>query len=241
MVCAFISDVHSNLEALKSVFKDLKKRKISNILFLGDAVGYGSHPNECTEILKSECRVLIAGNHDWGVAGRTDTDFFNENAKTAIKWTKSVISMKNIEALRSLPVKSVLKNENITLVHSTPCEPEKWHYLISISDAEINFQYFDTSICYIGHSHRPFIVEKRLSGESVKYKNKVILKKNSRYIINVGSVGQPRDGDPRASYAVSDGEKIEIARVYYDVEATQREIIKAGLPVQLAERLSLGM
>lgn len=241
MIYAVISDVHSNLKALKSVLKDLRNRNIRDIYFLGDAVGYGPEPNECIELLKAECKVLLAGNHDWGVAGLTDTDFFNENARVAIEWTKKVISEGNIEALRSFPVKLELKKESITLVHSTPYEPELWHYLFRLSDAELNFKYFDSKFCFIGHSHQPVIIERLSSGEFITNRKIISIKPDSRYIINVGSVGQPRDGDPSASYAIVDGEKVEIVRVSYDIEATQKKMMVAGLPFPLIERLLFGM
>lgn len=241
MFYAVISDVHSNLKALESVLKDLKNRNIQDIYFSGDAVGYGPEPNECIDLLRAECKVLLAGNHDWGVAGLTDIDFFNKNAGTAIEWTKKVISEENIEILRTFPVRFELKKEDITFVHSTPYEPEQWHYLQKFSDAEINFQYFETKLCFIGHSHRPVIIERSPSGEFIANINIMSIKPDNRYIINVGSVGQPRDGDPRASYAIIDKERVEIVRVSYDIEATQKKMSQAGLPLPLIQRLSFGM
>lgn len=238
---AVISDVHSNLESLISVLKDIKSRGIRDIFFLGDAVGYGPEPNECIELLKAHCRVLLAGNHDWGVCGLTDTKFFNENARIAIEWSKGVISRENLEALREFPLRVEIRNEDLTFVHSTPMEPQQWHYLLSVSDAEANFPHFDSKFCFIGHSHRPFIVERSFSGDLLTNRKGASINPDSRYIINIGSVGQPRDRDPRSSYAVVGAGRVEIVRVGYNIEATQRKMHQAGLPVFLIERLSAGM
>ncbi len=241
MTYAVFSDVHSNQEALRSVLKDLKKRRIHDVFFIGDSVGYGPEPNECIEILKDESKVLLAGNHDWGVCGLTDISFFNQYARAAIEWTQKVISQENIRDLGTLSVISKLENEDITLVHSTPYEPEQWHYIFTLSDAEFNFQHFETKLCFVGHSHQPFIIEKLPSGELLTEGVISSIKPESRYIINVGSIGQPRDGDPRASYAVIDDEKVEIVRVVYDIGATQKKMVSEGLPLPLIQRLSFGM
>lgn len=237
---AVISDVHANIEALEAVLKDIKKRKIEDIIFLGDAVGYGPNPDECTELLKDSCKVMLAGNHDWAVLGLTDINYFNEHARAAIKWTSTVITKQNLDVLKALPLVKVLKKNNVLLVHSTPKEPGVWNYLLTLWDAEINFHYFGQKICFLGHSHYPFIIEHLPSGEMITYKNEAKLGKAERYIINVGSVGQPRDGDPRACYAVITDEEVEIIRVKYDIEKTQKKMHAAGLPLPLIERLARG-
>lgn len=237
---AVISDVHANLEALEAVLKDIKKRKRERILFLGDAVGYGPNPNECLETLRDTCRVLLAGNHDRAAIGRTDIEYFNEYAKAAILWTREALTEENRRFVDTLPVRTKLKKENMLLVHSTPKEPETWHYLLTLWDAEINFHYFDERICLLGHSHLPFVIERLPSGEMITYNNKAGLGENRRYIINSGSVGQPRDRDPRACYALVDDDRVEFVRVEYRREETQRKMREAGLPQPLIERLSRG-
>lgn len=237
---AILSDVHSNLEALEAVLRNVDKRRVKDVLFLGDAVGYGPNPNECIELLMARCKILLAGNHDWGVLGLTDINYFNEYARAAIEWTKQVITEGNRKTLRPLPVKKESNKEHMTLVHSTPKEPEEWHYLLTLWDAEINFHYFDNKFCFLGHSHYPFVIEKLPSGELVAYKEAAVMGKTERYIMSVGSVGQPRDGDPRACYAIVNDEKMEIIRVPYDIEAVQKKMIKEGLPLFLSERLSRG-
>jgi diadenosine tetraphosphatase ApaH/serine/threonine PP2A family protein phosphatase len=237
---AVFSDVHSNLEALTVVVADIEQKKIDDVMFLGDAVGYGPNPNECIDILVGRCKILLAGNHDWGVLERTDITYFNEYARYAIEWTKGVLTKKNNNILKSLPVRKESRGEDILFVHSTPKEPEEWHYLLTLWDAEINFQYFDNKFCFLGHSHQPFIIERLPSGELISYKGAARIKKSSRYIINVGSVGQPRDGDPRTCYAIIDSKDIEIMRVPYDIERVQEKMRKELLPPVLIERLSVG-
>jgi predicted phosphodiesterase len=237
---AVLSDVHANIEALDAVIRDIDLRKIEDVYFLGDAVGYGPNPNECVEILRERCKALIAGNHDWGAIGLTDISYFNANARYAVEWTTGVMTEKNKKILKSLPVRQEMKAMDILLVHSTPREPEAWHYLLTLRDAEMNFHYFDSSVCFLGHSHLPFIVEKYPSGDLVTYKEAAGIKKGSRYIVNAGSVGQPRDGDPRACYAVVDDEGIGIVRVPYDIPGVQNKMRREHLPAALVERLRIG-
>jgi predicted phosphodiesterase len=238
---AVISDVHANTDALGAVLKDIKERQIQSIFFLGDAIGYGPEPNESVRLLKAECNAIIAGNHDWGAIGLTETGSFNEYAWTALAWTKGILTPANKEILRTSPLKSEIRELDITLVHAAPCEPEKWHYILTISDAEMNFGYMHTAICFIGHSHRPFIIEMSPSGGLKSNKQEMLKKEGCRYIVNAGSVGQPRDGDPRACYAIADDNGIELVRVAYDMQATQKKMSDAGLPQFLIERLSYGL
>ncbi len=239
MSYAILSDVHANLEALEAVLEDLDKKNIDDVLFLGDAVGYGPNPNECIESIVRRCKILLAGNHDWGTLGLTDISYFNLYARAAIEWTKKTLTEGNKKILGSLPVKEE-KGGDLFLVHSTPKEPEEWNYLLTLWDAEMNFNYFDNKFCFLGHSHQPFIIERIPSKELVTYKKAVSIGKTERYIVNVGSVGQPRDGDPRACYALMNDDKIEIVRISYNVEAVQEKMRKEGLPKMLIERLSIG-
>ncbi|OGW40011.1 MAG: hypothetical protein A2Y97_09700 [Nitrospirae bacterium RBG_13_39_12] len=237
---AVISDVHSNSDAFKVVLKDIGKKKIEDIVFLGDAVGYGPEPNKCIDLLEEKCKVLLAGNHDWGALGLTDISYFNEYAKYAIEWTKEVLTERNSKTLKSFLIKKEIKDDDMLLVHSTPKDPEEWHYLQTLWDAEINFHYFDNKFCFLGHSHQPLIIERFPSGELVAYRETVQIKEDCRYIINAGSVGQPRDGDPRACYAIIDDQKIEIVRIPFDVKKVQIKMRKELLPYPLIERLSKG-
>lgn len=240
MNCAVISDVHGNEEALQAVLQDIKQRKIRNILFLGDAVGYGPNPNECVKLLKDNCREMISGNHDYAVLGLTDISNFNDYAKAAVEWTSSVMKKKYLSFLRFLPLVKLLEKDDTLLVHSTPKEPDKWHYILTGWDAEVNFRHFEQKTCLIGHSHQAVIIEDPISDEMLTHKNSVEITEAKRYIINVGSVGQPRDGDPRACYAIITNEKVELIRVKYDISKTQKKMLDAGLPLPLIQRLERG-
>jgi diadenosine tetraphosphatase ApaH/serine/threonine PP2A family protein phosphatase len=243
MEYAVISDVHANLEALEAVLADIKGRGIKKdrIFFCGDAVGYGPDPNRCVELIKENTKIQIAGNHDWAVLGMTDITYFNPNAKAAIRWTDDVITPEGRTELESYSLLKRLKKENVFLVHGSPKEPEEWHYLLTLFDAEVNFNYFEERLCFIGHSHVPFIIEKLPSGDLVVHKEQVELGAPHRYIVNCGSVGQPRDGDPRACYALFDDKRIELVRVAYDIDSVQKKMSAAGLPLPLIERLRQGL
>lgn len=238
---AVISDVHANIEALRAVLTEIRNKKITDILFLGDAVGYGPDPDECVEVLKSECKVLLAGNHDKAAIGLTDIEFFTPYARAAIEWTKETITEKTISILKDLPISKEIEDSKILLVHSTPKQPEEWHYLLSLWDAEINFHYFENKICLLGHSHRPSIIERLPSGEMIAYRDEAMIGDAERYMINAGSVGQPRDGDPMACYVVINDESVKLHRVEYDIKKTQDKMRRAGLPIQLIERLARGV
>lgn len=240
MPFAAISDVHGNLDALKAVLKDIKRRGIKTVRFLGDAVGYGPDPNACVSLLMENSETLIAGNHDRGAVGLADTEGFNPHAKAAIKWTADVLTDENREAIKGFLTMKSIDEEDILLVHSTPFEPEKWHYLLSLHDAVLNFGHFREKTCLLGHSHIPFIAERLSDGGIAVHKESASLGTEGRYIINSGSVGQPRDGDPRACYLIIEGCNASLLRVAYDVGITQRKMAKAGLPKPLIDRLSLG-
>lgn len=237
---AVISDVHANLEALSAVLKDIEREKLDTIFFLGDSVGYGPDPNECTEVLRDRARILLLGNHDLAAAGKSDLTFFNPAAKAAIKWTIEVLSNENTEFLRSLPLTEKIKEYDVFLVHATPEEPGQWHYLTNEYNARINFEYFDERICFLGHSHIPFIAELSSAGEITFHYSYAEIDETSRYIVNAGSVGQPRDGDPGAAYVLFKENSMEIRRVSYDIVITQNKMKKAGLPEDLIYRLSAG-
>ncbi|GBD98901.1 phosphodiesterase [bacterium BMS3Abin07] len=238
---AVISDVHSNLEALTAVLSEISKKNIRKIFFLGDAVGYGSDPEECVKLLKKSCENPCLGNHDQAIFDTSCLDYFNEYARNAILWTVKNISDDCIEYLKSMKIIYKLKRENICTVHSSPREPDKWSYLLTLKDIEQGFQYFDEKICFVGHSHMPFIAERSPAGSIELRRENPAMCSASRYIVNAGSVGQPRDGDPRACYIAVANDSIEIVRVKYDIEKTQQKMLKAELPSFLIERLSKGI
>ena len=236
-----ISDVHSNLAAFEAVLADAGS--FDKVWCLGDMVGYGPDPNECVERLRDLPHVCVVGNHDWAALGKMDTEDFNPDAKKACLWTREQLSPSNLEYLESLPKSCV--EEGFTLVHGSPREPI-WEYIISTGVAQENFTYFQSQYCLVGHSHVPLVFSYGESGEFSTSRFQpgigVILGK-SRLIINPGGVGQPRDGDPRASYAVYDSEtmQVKLYRVPYDIRATQDRMVARGLPLRLVARLSQGL
>ncbi len=241
MKVAIISDIHSNLEALQAVIKDIKKRRIKNIFCLGDLVGYGANPNECIELCLKESDVTIAGNHDWAAVQKTDTSNFNPVATSAIEWTMKNLSPENADKLKSLSL--TYKTDNLHLVHSSADRPEKWHYLLSFEELQNEFKFFPEQLLFIGHSHIPSAIYQDDNGytDFITDSHFPVISRR-RYIVNVGSVGQPRDLDPRACYVIYDGNKnsIEFIRIEYNIPLAQQKIIDAGLPEILADRLMVG-
>lgn len=243
MKYAILSDAHGNWEALQRMLQDLEHEGVEKIVFLGDMVGYGPDPNTVVEKLTAYADISLAGNHDWGALGWTDITYFNPYAKIALLWTRKVLTDSNLKKLATLKLTAKDKEEGLLFVHSTPREPEKWHYIFSLEEAEDNFYTFTEKACFIGHSHYPLFIEKKENSKlAVKPGPLLKLEQGCQYIINVGSIGQPRDGDPRACYAVYDSGlgTIQLKRVPYDVVKTQEKMEALSLPSYLIERLALG-
>lgn len=241
MLVGIFSDVHGNLEALDAVLKRLKSLKVSYYLCLGDLVGYGANPNECVERVKELPGIVVAGNHDWAAIGKTSIEYFNPVAKEAILWTREQLKNKTKDFLFSLPLKATYKP--FLLVHSVPSEPDSWRYIFTVEEAMSEFDYFSTQVCLVGHSHQPLLIElDRNESPAPLEKKKIEFRPLYRYLINVGSVGQPRDSDPRACFATFDTEKriFQLYRIDYNIKGAQEKILKAGLPPFLAERLEWG-
>jgi predicted phosphodiesterase len=243
---AIISDIHSNLEALQAVLKTIEQEKIDKIVCLGDIVGYGPYPNECIELVQQNCEIILTGNHDFACIESSELFYFNEYAAKAIEWTVTVLSKENLEYLATLSL--VDKIENFYLVHSSPFEPQSWDYILSLSEAKFNFSNFNDNakICFIGHSHHPIMFIEYLENNKPDYTfklvNQIQLEENNRYIINVGSVGQPRDSNPDAAFGIVDTttQEYELKRVKYDVNKTFQKMVSVGLPQFLADRLLIG-
>jgi len=224
MRLAVFSDIHSNIEALECVLKRIDKEKVDYVYCLGDIVGYGPNPNECVDLVKRSTDKVIMGNHDSAVINQTDILLFNSYARESTEWTRRMISDDNYEYLLSLPLK--ISENNMLFVHSTPLIPEDWNYVLTQYGAEKQFNYFTEMICFIGHSHRPDVFR------SI----------DDRIIVNSGSVGQPRDGNPDSCFVIYDTDKnsYEFIREKYDIKSVYKKIIKAGLNEFLGERLLLG-
>lgn len=240
MVYGIISDIHSNLEAITAVMDELTRRTTSKIACLGDTVGYGASPNECCDLVRKTADYVVKGNHDAGSTKLISPSNFNRPAIQACAWTSKVLSTENWNWLTELPL--LIENEEEVMTHSSPSNPEIWKYVISLGDAVTEFESFDFDVCFVGHSHCPVIFAEKNGQYSVIEDSTFTLLSNARYIINPGSVGQPRDGDPRASFAVYDSDKrqVQIVRVPYDIAGTQKKILDAGFPDFLAQRLADG-
>jgi predicted phosphodiesterase len=238
---ALISDIHSNLEALRAVLDFLSGEKIDEYLCLGDIVGYGADPKDCISIVRSlKPSAFISGNHEWGVAGLLELEYFNEYAREAIIWTRKALRKDDITYLKSSRL--ICEFDTFTLVHGGLVEPSKFPYIMDSDDASSTMGAAKTRLCFVGHTHVAEIYTycegkaRSLEGYNIR------CEKGKRYLINTGSVGQPRDMDPRAGCCIYDTgpDTIEIKRIPYDFKITQKKIRDAGLPAMLALRLSEG-
>ncbi|MGA9115269.1 MAG: metallophosphoesterase family protein [Bacteroidota bacterium] len=239
MRIAIMSDIHSNLPALEAVLQRIETLGADALHCLGDIVGYGPFPEECIGLVGARCDVVVRGNHDSGLLGETSVEDFNSMGRLALEWTRDRVSAASLTYLRGLPL--VCRREEVTFVHSSPASPERWPYVFSLTDAEEAFRAFTTRLCFVGHTHVPVVVGEDLSVNSFGPPGRT--EDRARFLVNVGSVGQPRDGDPRAAFGLLDIEAwtYETVRVEYDIPKTQAAIRKAGLPAPLARRLSRGV
>ncbi len=243
MKYAIISDVHGNLEAFLAVIEAIKEEKVDKCLFVGDIVGYGANPRECIAELKKLKCLAVAGNHDWGAVELSPIENFNSCAKEAIQWTMEQLSEKDKEFLKKLLL--VQTTDDITLVHSTLLNPEKWEYVHSTFQAHKSMELQKTSVLFAGHSHTPITFFEPLQTKGpikISKEETIQIEEGYKYFINVGSVGQPRDSEPKACYGIYDKKRqiVQIKRIKYDIKKTQEKIIEAGLPARLAERLECG-
>ena len=240
MRIGIISDIHSNLEALRSVLADLKEKSVDRLVCLGDVVGYGPQPNACVELVQDFADDAVLGNHDAGAIGKTPVQQFNPYARIAIQWTREVLTPENYRFLSELPMMVIL--DDGTFVHASPGHPEEWEYLTECHGAKPEFDAFRTHLCFIGHSHVPVAFCREKNRVWRVRDQQLLIQEEIRYIINAGSVGQPRDGDPRACYGIYDTRtaQFEYFRVPYDITRTQMEMREAGLPDFLIRRLAVG-
>ncbi len=241
MKLALISDIHGNLEALVSVLNHIEKQKVDKIHCLGDVIGYGSDPSSCLELVNKSCDVRIMGNHEYAALGLEDIDDYNPAAQKSAIWTKAQLSDREKAIIAEFEMSHAL--DDILLVHASPFEPKEWHYVLNAEAALEALEYLDEKICFLGHSHVPQIYAERENDlPRAQVGHDFLPDDESRYIVNVGSVGQPRDNDPRACYVTWDSEEYEVLyhRVDYDVETTQDKMSQANLPRMLIARLSMG-
>ena len=246
MRIGILGDIHSNLDALQAVVEALQSQGVDYWVQVGDIVGYGAEPRECIRLVRElNCTVCI-GNHDAAVVGLLSTDFFNPYARQAVEWTRDQLDTEELDFLRQLPL--VVERERFTVVHGTLHLPDQFGYVMSVVEAKDSMRTQQTDVCFVGHSHVPAIYMQESTNPDdlhVVFSPEVTAQTRDceKVLMNVGSVGQPRDEDPRAAYAIYDTESGEahILRVPYDIASAQRKINAADLPEVLANRLALGV
>jgi diadenosine tetraphosphatase ApaH/serine/threonine PP2A family protein phosphatase len=231
VLVAVLSDIHANLPALEAVLADADRRGCSAFVCLGDVVGYGASPKRCLDLVRERCSAIVQGNHDLAVASG-DFDGLPSDGEAAARLHNRQLDARDLEWLGGLPLTATFAGA--TLVHATPQNPERWHRVGSFLLAKAQFDHFDTDICFAGHTHQPAVMGAKLGQFRVQ--------PGGRFFVNVGSIGQPRDDDPRAAYGVFDAEAFgyELVRVPYNVEQAVRDIDAAGLPPRLGRRLQQG-
>lgn len=232
MKTAIISDIHGNLEALEAVMASITSEGADRIICLGDIVGYGADPGPCIDRVRTACAVTVLGNHDAAAVEISMAERFSSHAAAAILWTRSILSADHLQYLRGLPLIHVEPDR--MYAHASPLEPALWNYVADSIDAREALTTVERGVCFIGHTHTPALFRER--------KTTGPLRREQRAIINVGSVGQPRDGIPEASYGIFDDEAwvYQNLRIPYDIATAAKKIRESGLPSRLADRLFVG-
>lgn len=234
-----LSDIHGNHDALDAVLRGLERESVDEYICLGDIVGYGPEPGACLHRIRKVADYVVAGNHDLAVADKLSIDGFNVLAREATLWTRNELSEEDISYLAELPLVEYL--DGLDVVHSTLCSPELFDYIQTSYDASLSMGYMQSSVCFIGHSHVPIVF---LQEEIISYslETEITVSGDTRAIVNVGSVGQPRDRDPRACCAIydTDTQVMQLRRYRYNIEAVVGKVQAAGLPIELGARLRLG-
>jgi len=236
---AVIADIHANLEALEVVLADTKEQKCTHYCCVGDVVGYNANPKECLDIVRTMGMPVVKGNHDEYCSSEEDLEGFNPHAAEAVNWTRKQLSKEDRQWLRDL--KYVRLVASFSMVHATLDGPQRWGYVFDKLAAAASFTYQNTAACCFGHTHVPvaFVRDSMVRGGTY---SKFRVEPGKKYFVNVGAVGQPRDGNPKAGYVIYDlnESSIELRRLDYDIPKAQKKILEAGLPPRLADRLALG-
>jgi predicted phosphodiesterase len=239
MKIALFGDIHANLEALETVLADAEAQGCDSYVCLGDVVGYNANPSECLEIIRQMDCPVVKGNHDEDAGGDHSLEMMNPIAAEALQWTRDQLNDEQREFLARM--RMVRQVEDFTIVHSTLDQPNVWNYVTNKFDAMSNFSYQFTQVCFHGHTHVPRVFVRGSKVQDVS-PDSIAIEEGMKYFINAGSVGQPRDGDWRASYCIYDldAKLIYFRRLEYDIETTQKKVLAAGLPEALASRLADG-
>lgn len=237
MLIVLLSDIHANWEALRTAIEYIEGRKIEKIFVLGDTVGYGANPNECFEWALERASLYVTGNHEKACMDPVVKNGFTDWAREAIAWTEKVLSQRLKDRIGGLPYLKI--ERDFTLAHGSPDRPEEFRYLYRFDDARSSFRLLENSIGFVGHTHSPCCFAEKSCSAQYLYPGILTLDRKERYILNPGSVGQPRDADKRLSFGVFDSDKwtFEIVRLEYDAKKAAEKIRKANLPASLAERL----
>ena len=241
MKFALISDIHANYEALTNVLADIDTQKVDKIFCLGDVIGYGTDPIACLDAVTKYCDIKLMGNHEYAALGLISTEHYNAAAKESSEWTKTQLSDNELSLISDFEMSHTFGD--FYLVHASPFEPDKWRYIIAPNAAIEGFMHFTQKICFNGHSHLPQIfTEQEDALPRCQAGHDFLPDQDSRYIINVGSVGQPRDNDNRACYLIFDTVEYEAEyrRVEYDIAAVQTKMTELKMPEMLINRLSIG-
>lgn len=239
MKFAIIADIHANLEALEAVLADAREQKVTHYACLGDVVGYNANPKECLDLIRGMGMPCVKGNHDEYCSADSPLDGFNAAAAQAVEWTRRQLTADDRKWLRELKYMRLVTS--FSIVHATLDAPQRWGYVFDKLAAAASLTYQNTAVCFFGHTHVPvaFVRDSVVRGGSY---SKFKVEPGKKYFVNVGSVGQSRDGVPKATYVIYDldSQTIELRRLDYDIAKTKSKILAAGLPKRLAERLELG-
>jgi len=236
---AILADIHANLEALQAVLEDTRQQNCTHYVCLGDVVGYGANPKECLDLIKSMNMPVVKGNHDEYISVDDDPEGFNDAAAEAVTWTRAQLTPEDRKWLRELKYFRLVAN--FSIVHATLDAPQRWGYVFEKLEAAASFTYQNTQVCFFGHTHVPVAFVRDTTVRGGTY-SKFRVEPGKKYFVNVGSIGQPRDGNPKAAYVIYDmaQQTIELRRLDYDIASAQKKIRAAGLPERLAARLALG-
>ena len=241
---AILGDIHANLAALEAVLVAVDAGGVEAIIQVGDVVGYGAAPKEVIKVLRERSATVVKGNHDAACVKELDCRLFNKDARAGVRFTEGQLQREELQWLQQLPL--VAETEHCSVAHGTLHRPERFDYVQSIGDAEPSLDIMQHPVCFVGHTHVPVTIMRLVEDPhrtSYTIERGVDLSESSVALVNVGSVGQPRDEDPRAAYAIYDSEKkrVDMFRVDYDIEREADRIVRAGLPKMLADRLFLGI
>lgn len=248
MKIAVLGDIHANLEALTVVLDKCRELKVDKYACIGDIVGYNANPRECLQMVRElDLLAIVMGNHDSYTSNNRDLIGFNPQAAAAVQWTRQQLSEEELQWLSELPLKQDVfltspMAARFSIVHATMDNPHMWGYIFDRYAAVASMQYQWMPICFFGHTHMPMVFEKFGNDVAGTLYDKFQIQPNKKYLVNVGSVGQPRDRDPRASFAVYDVNEgtVELIRIEYDIEKARQKILDAGLPPRCADRLQVG-